>query len=121
MTKWQIGSVTKHWDNQKGEIKVSGEKHLKVATGCYINLYYEAGYSSITKTPVDIMIILPEYQGDDFDIDDVQERVESVLMGVFNVNDTVKGIEEELRDAFIDEDWQIFVKSTSAASYKSSD
>lgn len=86
------------------------DKHLKVATGCYINLFYEVGYSSITKTLVDIFIILPEYQGDDYDVDEIQDKVETVLHRVSSFNDSIEGINEELNDAFIDEDWQIIVR-----------
>ena len=86
------------------------DKHLKVATGCYINLFYEVGYSSITKTLVDIFIILPEYQGDDYDVDEIQDKVETVLHRVSSFNDSIEGINEELNDVFIDEDWQIIVR-----------
>lgn len=85
------------------------DEHLKVSTGHYINLFYEIGYSSITQTPVDIFIILPEYQGDDYDVNEIQEKVETVLCGIPPFNDSIEGIAEELNDAFINEDWQIFV------------
>ena len=87
-----------------------GDKHLKIATGCYVNLFYEVGYSSITKTLVDIFIILPEYKGNDYDANDIQDKVETVLCGIPSFNDSVEGIRRELNDAFINEDWQIIVR-----------
>lgn len=105
----KILKIESRFYSRKGENAMK-DKHLKVATGCYINLFYEVGYSSITKTSVDIFIILPEYQGDDYDVNEIQDKVETVLYGISSFNDSIEGIREKLNDAFINEDWQIIVK-----------